>query len=78
MHGIMLGVDCAISFQDGVYFRLGMLAAMSLVHGGASFKLFSPSIYNFMCGWEASYLIVGIDEVPNSQIREFLKKVITV
>ena len=64
---------CCLSF----YSRLGMLAAMSLVHGGASFKLFSLSIYNFMCGWEASNLIVGIDEVPQCDIREILNKVIT-
>ena len=51
---------------------------MALVHGGASFKLFSPSIYNFMCGMDASNLIAGVDEVPQCDVRETYKKVISV
>ena len=48
---------------------------MSLVHGGATFGLFSPCIYNFLCGMDASDLIAGIDEVPQQEIVQILKQV---
>ena len=62
-------------FQDCIYSKLGTLAAMSLVNGGASFRLFSPCVYNFLCGMDAADLIAGIDEVADSGIRETLKQV---
>ena len=55
--------------------KLGTLAAMALVHGGASFRLFSPCIYNYMSGMDASDLIASIDEVPQESVRLFLKQV---
>ncbi len=51
---------------------------MSLVHGGASFKIFSPCVYNFLCGMDAADLIADIDEVPNSDVRDTLNKVGTI
>ena len=64
-------------FQDCIYSKLGTLAAMSLVNGGASFRLFSPwhCVYNFLCGMDAADLIAGIDEVADSGIRDTLKQV---
>ena len=67
-----------LTFQDCVYSKLGALAAMSLVNGGASFKLFSPCVYNFLCGMDAADLIAGIDEVPDYGVRETLKQVRTI
>jgi hypothetical protein len=61
--------------QDGVYSKLGTLAAMSFVNGGTSFRLFSPCVYNFLCGMDAADLIAGIDEVPDCGVRETLKQV---
>ena len=58
-----------------MYSRLGTIAAMSLVHGGATFRLFSPCVYNFMCGMDAADLIAGIDEVPQEDIVQILKQV---
>lgn len=55
--------------------RLGILAAMSLVHGGASFKIFSPTVFRFLSGKNAADLIASIDEVPDSAIKEILKQV---
>ena len=60
-------------FQDCVYSKLGTLAAMSLVNGSASFRLFSPCVYN-LCGMDAADLIAGIDEVPDCGVRETLKQ----
>lgn len=57
--------------QDCVYSRLGTLAAMSLVHGGTAFRLFSPTVFNFLSGLNAADLIAGISEVPDPSIREF-------
>ena len=48
---------------------------MSLVHGGGAFRLFSPTVFRFLCGMNAADLIAGVDEVPDSSIREVLKQV---
>ncbi len=66
-----------LHLQDSEYFKLGVLAAIALVHGGGAFNLFCPTVYNFLCGVKASELITSIDEVPDSEVREVLKKVIT-
>ena len=47
---------------------------MSLVNGGASFRLFSPCVYNF-CGMDAADLIAVIDEVADSDVQETLNQV---
>ena len=58
-----------------MYFRLGVLAAMSLVHGGASFRVFCPTVYRFLSGTSAADLIASISEVEDADVREVLKKV---
>ena len=58
-----------------MYFRLGVLAAMSLVHGGASFRVFCPTVYRFLSGKSAADLIASISEVEDADVREVLKKV---
>ena len=50
---------------------------MSLVNGGALFKLFNPCVYKFFCGMDAADLIVGINEVPDCGVQETLKQVRT-
>ena len=51
---------------------------MALVHGGASFRIFCPSVYHFLCGRSASDIIALIDEVPNPDTRAVLKDVIII
>ena len=58
-----------------MYFRLGLLAAMSLVHGGASFRVFCPTVFRFLSGKSAADLIASISEVDDADAREILKKV---
>ena len=38
--------------QDGIYYRLGQLAAVCLVHGGSPVRLLAPSVYVFLCGFK--------------------------
>ena len=61
--------------QETVYLRLGTLAAMSLVHGGAAFRIFSPTVFRFLSGTDAADLIASIDEVPDPAIRIILNQV---
>jgi hypothetical protein len=65
----------AVAYQDSVYFRLGLLAAMSLVHGGASFRVVCPTVFRFLSGKSAADLIASISEVDDPDVREILKKV---
>lgn len=48
---------------------------MALVHGGASFRIFGETVYQFMSGKNAADLIASIDEVPDTQTRHFLYQV---
>ena len=61
--------------QEGVYGRVGMLAAISLVHGGASFSLFSHTIFNFLCGQDAAKLHPKVEEVADAACKDLLYKV---
>ena len=61
--------------QDEVYKQLGKLAAMSLVHGGAPIKVFTPSVYKVLCGRKASDIIVDVDEVADEELQLLLKEV---
>ena len=52
-----------------------MLAAMSLIHGGASFSIFSHTIFNFLCGKHAAKLYPKIEEVADTTCKDLLCKV---
>ena len=58
-----------------MYLQLGTLAAMSLVHGGAALRIFSPTVFRFMSGKNAADLIASISEVPSAGVREILQQV---
>ena len=47
---------------------------MALVHGGASFRLFGATVYNFLSGVQPADLIAGISEVPDASVRALLTK----
>lgn len=61
--------------KDSAYFKMGVLTAMSLVHGAGNFSIYSPTVYNFLSGMKPSDLIASSDEVPNLLVREVLKQV---
>ena len=48
---------------------------MALVNGGASFRIFSETVYRFMCGVNAADLIATVEEVPDAQTRHFLNHI---
>lgn len=68
-------IDNLQNFQEGVYYRLGQLAAMCLVHGGSPIRLLAPSVYAFLCGYKPSDIVVDVTEVPSEAIRTTLIKV---
>ena len=61
--------------QEGVYYRIGQLMAMALVHGGAAVHLISQSLYNFLTGMKPCDIIVGVHEIPDASVREMLQMV---
>ena len=67
-------VIAVISLQEGVYYRIGQLMAMALVHGGAAVHLLSQSVYNFLTGMKPCD-IVGVHEIPDASVREMLQMV---
>ena len=48
---------------------------MALVHGGGSFALFCPTVFEYLHGVEPSHLIANIDEVPDQSVRDTLQDV---
>ncbi len=55
-----------------MFFRLGQLMAMALVHGGSAVRLFSGSVFNFFCGVKPLDIIVDVDEIPEANVRDVL------
>ena len=57
-----------------MYYRIGQLMAMALVHGGAAVHLISSSVYNFLMGMRPCDIIVGLHEIPDASIRDMCQK----
>ena len=66
---IIVHADLAINefsvFQDGIYFRIGQLMAISFVTQGNGFNLMSRSMYKYICGTELSKIIFNMDDIPD-------------
>jgi hypothetical protein len=65
----------SVALQDGLYFCLGQLASMCLVHGGAAVRIFSTSVYSYLCGRKSSDIDVQICEISNVEIRDFVGEI---
>ena len=61
--------------QDHIFNKLGQLAAMALLHGGAGFHILSQSLYNYVSGMSMSDIIISSDEVPNPVAKEAIQEV---
>ena len=49
---------------------------MAVGHGVAGFHILSPSVcYNYISGMSVADIIVCVDEVPDIDVRTFVKKV---
>ena len=49
---------------------------MSLVHGGGSFPVLSPSVFKFVCGTSPADITPGIEEVHDMNTKTFLEQVL--
>lgn len=55
---------------------LGQIASMCLVQGGASFRVLSRPVFDYICGKELGDIIVPVNELDNVQVRDLIHKVI--
>lgn len=58
-----------------MYYYLGQLSAMALVQGGSAIRLFSPSVYSFLCGTKPSDIIAQPDEVSDTSVKNLMQEV---
>lgn len=49
--------------------------AMALVHGGSAIRILSRSVFNYLAGMKPLDIIVDVNEVPDSGVRDILQKV---
>ncbi len=63
------------TIQDEVYLKLGQLASMAVGHGAAGFHIFSPSVYNYISIMSVGNIVVCVDDVPEGEAKEFVRKV---
>ncbi len=61
-----------------MYYRLGQLFGMAIIHGGAAMCYMCESVFNFLSGMKPCDIVVGIDEIPIAHIRDMLIKVSTI
>ena len=71
----MIACYLAQHMQDHIFNKLGQLAAMALLHGGAGFHILSQSLYNYVSGMSMSDIIISSDEVPNPVAKEAIQEV---
>ena len=62
-------------YQDGIFFRLGQLMAIALLHGGGSLCVLSPAVFNYLSGMKPGDIIVAIKECPDGSVHDLLLKV---
>ena len=49
--------------QDRVYYKLGQLASMCLVQGGAGFNILFLAVFDYICGKDISNIIIPFEDV---------------
>ena len=59
-----------------MFYRLGQLASMCLVHGGGGFHVLSSSVYEYISGKKVADLSVCEEEVSDFDIKSLIDKVI--
>ena len=61
--------------QDRVYYKLGQLASMCLVQGGARFNILSLAVFDYICGKDISNIIIPFEDVMHLQAKELINEV---
>ena len=59
-----------------MYFRLGQLAGMSLVHGGSSFLLADPVVM-YISGTSITDIAVPAEDIQDTEIKTLIDQVDT-
>ena len=61
--------------QDRVYYKLGQLASMCLVQGGAGFNILSLGVFDYIRGKDISNIIIPFEDVMHLQAKELINEV---
>lgn len=62
-------IDNDYLLQNNIYFRLGQLASMALLQGGAGFHIFASSVWNYLAGMKVGDIVIAENEVADGQIK---------
>ena len=60
-----------------MYFRLGQLAGMSLVHGGSSFCLLADPVVMYISGTSITDIAVPAEDIQDTEIKTLIDQVDT-
>ena len=58
-----------------MYYKLGQLASMCLVHGGAGFNILSLGVFEYVCGKDISNIIIPFEDVMHLEAKELINEV---
>lgn len=58
-----------------MFYRLGQLASMCLVHGGGGFHVLSSSVYEYISGKQLADLSLSIEKVGDFDVKSLIDKV---
>lgn len=61
--------------QDKVFYRLGQLASMCLVHGGGGFHVLSQAVFKYISGVDSGVIIAPPDDVGDSIAKSIIDEV---
>ena len=50
---------------------------MSVVQGGSGLLVLNSSVYGYLSGMELSNIIAQVSDIPDTEVREVLKKYVT-
>ena len=64
-------------FRAKVYYRLGQIASMSLVHGGSNFCLLADPIVTYNSGTDITDIVVPAEDMEDAETKILIDQVIT-
>uniref|UniRef100_A0A1X7UAC5 Uncharacterized protein n=1 Tax=Amphimedon queenslandica TaxID=400682 RepID=A0A1X7UAC5_AMPQE len=59
---------------EGVYFKLGQLAGMSLLQVGAGFPVFSVAVFHYICGVKLEDMSPEVNQVSNAHVAQIVRE----
>lgn len=64
-----------LAAEGDEYFHVGIMVAVSIVHGGPGPRCFSPSFYQYLVG-KVKTIEAPIEDIPDTEVRNVLLEVI--